>query len=105
MDNMNSDNDLNASTSCTGAKESVINSLQDVKNAIEANRKYPFRHTHQNMEVAINKFDLQRSNDLVKDWIHDAETSDRLLDPLEPPPKVLKDIGKGVVNRLIKHIH
>ena len=105
MNNMDNNNDMNASTSHTGTKESVVESLQVVKDAIEANNKYQHPLTHRNMEAAINAFDLQRSNDFVMGLSHTAETSDELLDRLEPPPGVLKDIAKGVVNRLIKYTH
>ena len=57
------------------------------------------------MEEAMDNFDLQGSNDLVQDWIQEAETSERLLHQLEPQLKVQKQIDTGVVNKLIKYIH
>jgi hypothetical protein len=103
--NMDNNNDMNASTSHTGTEESVVESLQVVKDAIEAHNKYQQPLTYKNKEAAINAFDLQRSNDFVMGLLHKAETLDELLHRPEPPPEVLKNIAKGVVNKLIKHIH
>ena len=57
MDNMDNNNDLNESTIPT--KESTWKGLQNVKEAIEANKLYQHEHTRRDMEAAIQKFDLE----------------------------------------------
>ena len=105
MDNMDNNNDLNESTIPT--KESTWEGLQNVKEAIEANKLYQHEHTRRDMEAAIQKFDLegklQRSNDLVQDWMLEADTIDELLHRLETTPGDQKAITIDVLSRLIEY--
>ena len=101
MDKMNSDNNLNASTS-VGSKESGIKSLQVVKRAIATNEKYSYlEHTHRNLEKAINEFDLQGSHILAEDWIKEAENAYRLLHPLELQPEIQREITTVMLSQMI----
>lgn len=101
---MDSNNNFNVSTSFIGYKESRFHSLQDVKEAIATNDKYQLEQTHSNMEEAMDKFDLQGSNELATVCRQEAETSGGLLHQLEPQPEVQKEIGTGVLNKLIKYM-
>ena len=101
MDKMNSDNNLNASTS----QESGIKSLQVVKRAIATNEKYSYlEHTHRNLEKAINEFDLQGSHILAEDWIKEAENAYRLLHPLELQPEIQREITTVMLSQMIEYI-
>ena len=102
MDKMNSDNNLNASTS-VGSKESGIKSLQVVKRAIATNEKYSYlEHTHRNLEKANNEFDLQGSHILAEDWIKEAENAYRLLHPLELQPEIQREITTVMLSQMIE---
>ena len=104
MDKMNSDNNLNASTS-VGSKESGIKSLQVVKRAIAPNENYSYlEHTHRNLEKAINEFDLQGSHILAEDWIKEAENAYRLLHPLELQPEIQREITTVMLSQMIEYI-
>ena len=102
---MDNNNDLNESTIPTN--ESTWEGLQNVKEAIEANKLYQHEHTRRDMEAAIQKFDLegklQRSNDLVQDWMLEADTIDELLHRLETTPGDQKAITIDVLSRLIEY--
>lgn len=106
MDNMDNNNELNESTIPT--KESTLEAWQVVKEAIEAHKLYPHEHTRRDMEAVIQKFDLegflQGSNELVQDWMLEADTIDELLDRLETSPEEQKAITIDALSRLIKYI-
>lgn len=105
MDNMDNNNDLNESTIPT--KESTLEGFQVVKAAIEAHRRFQHAHTRRDMEAAINEFDiqgfLQGSNELVQDWMLEADTIDELLHRLEISPEEQKAITIDALSRVIEY--